>query len=187
MNVISESVGKKLSEFNQIRLKNIIDNGNTAVIDFNENGLLKSYIVLPNLTSSEIENIRHGKLRYKIAFLKNVIFFCFKFGELKYVDMPFSIHLTQSKIDFSNYDNDNDLGQAICFHLIDSATLITQGLRMIGLHAKSTIELYKIIEIQKKSAFTLHNYDSSIQEIYSRMSSREIADTTNIGGIIDNK
>jgi hypothetical protein len=136
-------------------------------------------ILIPALTEEEIQAIRRGSMRYKIAVRRKSIFFCVKFGDDNWMDMPFDARLERQHYEHQELPENQGLGVMVI--LVDSKTQVCHAARLVGLHHKTSVELQKMIEDQLKSDF---DHDANIQQVYQTESSSKIANSTQVGGRI---
>jgi hypothetical protein len=80
------------------------------VADIN-GGVLFIRIAYSTPTESEVKNIHEGPSAFSIVEIGDVIFILFKFGELNWMDAPYSIHLSSPNTDvpMASYKEDTRL------------------------------------------------------------------------------
>lgn len=131
------------------------------------------FIMFRNPSDSEIENIRKGRIQLGICSLSDIIFMLFKFGQLQWMDAPFSIHLAQDQ-DFLNIDFDETQGLGMTVFLVDAATGILKALRYIGLPHKLTQLFFSEVNNQIKYIFNKSEYDKNLNEIFMRYGTTDL-------------
>lgn len=110
----------------------------------------------------------------KLAVEGDVIFFLFKFGEMPWMDAPFSVHLCTglSKLPEAGLGH----GIAMRVFLIDTKTGRLEALRVIGITNSISMLLTKLVKEQQAKPFFMERHMATIQEVYSRKTTEQLAE-----------
>jgi len=134
------------------------DSGGNLIIFFN------------SPTEEEIIDIRLGKVQYGYYREYNVIFMLFKFGNLEWMDCPYSVHLSK---DLTNMQEPNEgLGYAVNIYLVDATTGILKVARLIGMNTRVSTMLKK--DLIKQKILSFENYQENLVAIYNKLSTKEM-------------
>ncbi|MFR8871637.1 MAG: hypothetical protein ACLVIH_16775 [Paraclostridium sordellii] len=144
----------------------ITDNGANVIIKFDS----------PIL--EEIKAIKEEKIKYAYYMQGNVIFMLFKFGDLDWMDAPYSVHLSKNLTRFLEI-NDGQ-GLALNIHLVDAKTGILKVLRLVGLSNAFSKALIKDIEKQKEMSY--EGYESTMNTIFRTYSTKELVKRAKANG-----
>ena len=130
-------------------------------------------VVIDTPTSEEVEQFK-AKMPFEIRFvyLKNVIMVCVKIGNHEWMDMPYSPHLS-SRLSRLTFPNDNQ-GLNLQLFLIDGKTGTIKSMRLIGLSANFTRDLYAAILEEGQKSFDVDEYEQNINEIYSKYTTKQL-------------
>ena len=147
--------------------------------DFTEGGLVL-LLFFAGPTEEEVEAVRAGGFKigfFDIAILDNdtfkgnIIFLVFKFGDLPWMDVPFTIHLAQCK---APAEIEEGLGYGLQVLLIDAATGVLKGIRLVGLGTEWSRNFRQAILEQEAAGFDRRAYDAEIQRTYKMYRTREL-------------
>lgn len=127
-------------------------------------------IYFSNPSDSEIKNIKEDRFKAGYYAEENAIFMLFKFGNLPWIDAPYSVHLSKSLTGFQLFDGWE--GLALNIYLVDAATGILKAMRLIGLKTRFSIHIIDAVEKQKKMSF--ENYDINVRSIMSKYSTKDL-------------
>lgn len=128
------------------------------------------YVFFSNPTGEEIENIKKGNFKTGFYTENNAIFMLFKFGNLAWMDAPYSVHLSKNLTNFQLFDGGQ--GLALNVYLIDATTGILKAIRLIGLKTRFSIQLIDAVEKQKNMSF--EGYDININSIMTKYSTKDL-------------
>jgi hypothetical protein len=133
------------------------------------------FVFIPSPTEDEIKNIREGDFKISLVQpLKNpTIFFCIKFGSLRWQDAPYDVHLTQQS--FGNtpiHEVEKGQGLALLVTLIDLDTGIVKVIRMFAMKNKTSNDFNNMIRKQLESDW---DHGKTIQEYYSKYDPGQLA------------
>lgn len=128
------------------------------------------YIYFSNPSNEEIQDIKDGKFKAGYYTEDNAIFMLFKFGNLTWMDAPYSIHLSKNLTNFQLFDG----GQGLALHVyfIDANTGILKVMRLIGLKTRFSIQLIEAVEKQKKMPY--QDYQYNINSIMAKYSTKDL-------------
>lgn len=131
-------------------------------------------VFFKNPKLEEIEQFKTGK-SFEIRFteLYKVIMLTVKIGNLNWMDVPYSPHLSKNLTTFPLSIENQGLGLTLI--LIDSATGEIKHIRLLSLSEKFTKQLFGIVLEQKMSEFSLVKYRNSLNKIYTIYSTNQIA------------
>jgi len=138
--------------------------------DFDDSGARLMYF-FPNPTEEEISHIRKGEYNFKVCEFSDLMFFLSKFGILHWEDAPYSPHLSPS-VTFQTVTE--GMGYSLSVFLVDAATGILRGLRLIGLPTKFSRQLRASIERYRQQPFDEDSYQNKIDEAYAKYSADDL-------------
>jgi hypothetical protein len=141
-----------------------------AKFDFDNSGALL-FLFLSHPTDEEILAIRKGDYGFAVCELSGVMFFLSKFGGLKWMDAPYSPHLSKS-VTFQTVTDGT--GYSLNVLLVDAATGVLRGMRLIGLPTKFSRQLRASIDQSLQQSFDATSYDSAIAAVYNKHSTDEM-------------
>ena len=149
-------------------------------IRLNYSGGFNLEIILADLTTKEIMDIKFGKYSFGLTLMEDILFFTCGLGK--------SIEISDAPFHFGLYTDDriNDLpktviegeGLALNITAIDSRTGIVKALRVIGLSTDFSRELIRICLFQSKMEVSSQKYDRLLTNIQGSYSSQEIYEKT---------
>lgn len=127
-----------------------------------------------NISDKEIKNVENGTAQFRLYTRDDIIFLCFKFGELPWMDTAYTVHLERTPVDVSTPINDGEgYGLHVC--LVDAKTQEIKVLRLIGLTTGISRKLQQALIKQQAAEFDSRVYRMQIQNIYSVLSSADMA------------
>ena len=137
--------------------------------DINDDGC-DLYIFFNNPTQDEIDHIKKGNFKAGYYAQYNVIFMLFKFGNLSWMDAPYSVHLSKNLTEFQLLDG----GQGLALHIyfIDAGTGILKVMRLLSFKTRFSIQL--IEEVQKQKELPFENYDKNLMYIMNKYTTRDL-------------
>lgn len=133
------------------------------------------YIMYNSPTTKEIESIRRGNIEFGIYPSEEVLFMLFKFGNLQWMDAPYSVHLSNQ---LELQEPKDGLGYSLNVVLINASNGIVEVIRLIGLSTKFSIQLKKLIERQRERHFDRDQYALKLQEIYRNYKTSDLVQRT---------
>jgi hypothetical protein len=141
------------------------------IFDFHQSGgILKIFFIIPK--PKEIIDISEGDIKFGLLYKKDIVFLFMKFGEQNWMDMPYSVHLSE---DFHlDPIADENLGYALLVVLIDSFSGIVKVIRQVAMPNKMSNEFRIMLEKQKETYFNRNMYDENISQIYARYRTPEL-------------
>lgn len=123
-------------------------------------------------SANEVEQFQNGK-NFEIRFteLGGIIMVSVKVGTLKWMDMPYSPHLSENLTDFRvpAYG-----GLALTLVLADAVTGEIKSIRLLGLSEKFSRRLLDAAKAKKQEAFDMKEYKAAVVRINSRYTTKEI-------------
>ena len=135
-------------------------------------------VFFQNPTHEEIEQFKHGN-NFEIRFIElyKVIMLTVKIGNLNWMDMPYSPHLSKNLTKFQIPDKGEGLKLTLILVNTDNGNL--EHIRLLGLSEQFTKKLFEIIMQQKIANFDVVEYSKSLDKIYSKYSTSQIVKLSN--------
>lgn len=126
--------------------------------------------------SKEVTDIKNGVSQFAITPKEDVIFFCYKFGDAKWSDAPFSIHLVpEAERSLPSVLTDTEV-MLLTTILVDASNGIVKAIRVQSLSNNFSQTLHRLIREQAAKPFPGHEaYDQIIAVYCARNDSRQIA------------
>ena len=123
-------------------------------------------------STDEIEQFRNGK-NFEIRFteLGGIIMVSVKIGTLKWMDMPYSPHLSEN---LTNFQVPGYGGLALTLVLADAITGEIKSIRMLVLSENFTRRLLDAAKAKKQEDFDIETYKAAVLKINSRYTTKEI-------------
>lgn len=126
-------------------------------------------------TSKELKQFDSGKpFRMKLLEFRNIIFPLFKFGNLNWMDAPYSVHLSRNLTHLEVPEE--GMGMKMTIVLFDTRTGMLCKCRMIGLSTDMTKKLIEMIQEQKEKPFNKSDYDRNLRGIYATYPTKKLVD-----------
>lgn len=142
------------------------------LFDVNDSGILVK-VFFENPTNNEIEQFNADMpFEMKLVELRNIIFPLLKFGNLQWMDAPYSVHLSKN-LDHLEVPTEGN-GLAMQIALYDTHTGKLCNNRVIGLSTKMSKKLIKIINEQKQKPFDRREYDRNIRDVYATYPTKKL-------------
>lgn len=126
------------------------------------------------ITEKEVVNVKDGASQFRLYVRDNIIFLCFKFGELPWMDTAYTVHLERTPVDVSEPIDDGE-GYGLHVYLVDADTQTIKVMRLIGLSTSISRKLQQALIKQQAAEFDGRIHQMQIQNIYSVMSSADMA------------
>ena len=121
-------------------------------------------------TLKEVEAITKGKIKVGYYSENEVMFMLFKFGDMNWMDAPYSVYLSQNLTKINEIKDGQ--GLALNIYLIDASTGVLKGIRLVSLPTNFSLKLKSEIEKQKLTPFC--NYYSKIGEVYRKYTTKNL-------------
>lgn len=139
-------------------------------------------VFLPDPTKNEILSIRSGACQFKLVTSSSVIFILAKFGDMNWMDAPYSIHLVppeKRKLCAEFFEGNRYL---LAVTLFDSTRNVQCGSRLVSWNPTFSALFHRSVRIQFESEFSRLEYDENIRKTYlstttSKMASQALAST----------
>jgi len=157
-------------EVGQLFVKGVTHYEESVKFNFDDSGALLMCF-FPNPTEEEISHIRKGEYNFEVCEFSGVMFFLSKFGSLRWTDAPYSPHLSPG-VTFQTVTE--GMGYGLSVFLVDAATGILRGLRLIGLPTEFSLQLKATIERYLQQPFDANSYHSAIDGVYAKYSTDEM-------------
>lgn len=142
------------------------------VFDIDDSGInLSVYMRKP--TTHEIEQFASGKpFEMKLVQLKNIIFSIVKFGDMDWMDAPYTVHLSRNltKLEVPA----NGYGLAMTVHLYDTQTGKLLCNRLLSLSTEISRGLIKMVMEQKEKPFNRQDYIDNVRSIYTAYPTKKL-------------
>lgn len=113
-------------------------------------------------TEAEIKNVRYGSIDFALFESRNIIFLLAKFGELNWIDTPYSVHLSKT---YKLRKITEGEGLSTLIMLVDTRTETIKTLRLVSFSTEFTRSLFSLIEKQNEKQ--IENYDANLSYIYA--------------------
>ena len=139
-------------------------------VDF-ENSGGQLYIVFNNPTKQEIEEIRKEDCKIGIFEKNEVIFLLFKFGDMEWMDVPYTVHLSKGLVLEKIQPG---MGYAITILLINSANGILEAIRLVSMPTKISQLFYDAVQRQRIQIFDYSKYWNTLDKIYSQYETKDM-------------
>lgn len=147
-----------------------------ARFDFTQSGaVLELYFKSP--TINEVQEIKNGCFKTGFVEFAGVIFMLFKFGNLNWIDAPYSVHLSKP-FEFEEPTRGSGYGLNIFF--IDANTGILKNIRYIGLSTEFSLSFKNAVLKQRKAEFNNNYYSAALQNIYLKYTTNDLVKLSNI-------
>ena len=107
--------------------------------------------------------------------MNNIIFLTFKFGDLPWMDAPYTPHLSKNL----HFDDFNDLkddgkGLSLIVYLIDSDNGQIKVMRLLGMDNKFSRSLIKDISEISQKEFDQFTYHADLSQVYCKYSTNDL-------------
>lgn len=133
-------------------------------------------LFLESPTPREIKDITKGPARFALAVEGDVIFLCYKLGDLPWSDSTYNYHLVPADQQTLPPETTPTEHAVLTIVLIDAATGIVRGLRFVTFSPSFTQALHAAIRQQAARPYPGNEaYDAHIARIYSAYDSAGIA------------
>lgn len=133
--------------------------------------LLVYYFKKP--TEKERETFKSGDAKLAVTSMRNTLFVLSKFGELPWMDTPYSTHLSPAPKSFPELSEGQ--GYAIDAFLVDVDSNVLKEHRLLHLDTPSSLGLKKLVyEEQARVDFSIETYDRTVAEIYAGYSVKQL-------------
>ena len=129
-------------------------------------------------TPNEINEFKEGKIKLGYYTYKNVILVLIKIGNLEWMDMPYSIHLSKYLTTIKDFEEENGLGLTTTLYLINAKNGILEALRVTGANNRLSVNLIKDIKKQKEMSF--EEFDNNLNYIYKTYTTKELINRAKI-------
>lgn len=127
-------------------------------------------ITFKSPSNQEIKCIRWDKLKIGYYTEEEAILLLFKFGNMKWMDAPYSVHLSKQLNQIQGIAD--GIGLPLTVYFVDGNTGILKVMRLLGLPTNFSRELASSIKTQKSMAFD--NYRERINLIFSKYTTKEL-------------
>ena len=139
------------------------------------NGTLLLLLLFDRPTEKEIADARHGKLKMGYYVNNSVIFVVFKLGSMPWMDAPFSIRRYKNLVQDWSEEIQPTEGLSIQISLVDRTTEILHSIRLVSSSHTFAKGLRREILKQLELPYSDTLYNSDIDNIYSRLTSEDLA------------
>lgn len=130
-------------------------------------------------TKDEIENFKSEKrFEMRLIELSDIMIFLVKFGSLNWMDAPYTPHLSKN---LSKINLEPGKGLAVTIMLFDTSSGRLESIRLISLSERFTEKIKKNIDYLMKRHFDKQNYNYSINMVFSKYSTNELAKMSSQG------
>lgn len=136
-----------------------------AYFDFSDGPRLVIYLDSPS--EEEVAAIRRGKVRFALARYRSVLFLLAKFGEMPWMDAPYSIQLLPSEARLLPENFRPGLRYACGVSIEDLRTGTTLGARFVTFDVRFSKALHDAVAKQLESETDRATYEQDIAHAYS--------------------
>ncbi len=133
---------------------------------------LRLFLRTPN--RQEITDVESGEARFALAVERDIIFFCYRFGQGDWGDCGFSIHLVPEDERILPELPKAGERALLTTLLIDAETGLLKAIRVTSLSPKFTQRLHRAILGQAARPFP-DDYDQQAEAVYHRYTSAQLA------------
>lgn len=142
------------------------------VFDIDDSGInLSVYMRRP--TAHEIEQFASGKpFEMKLVQLRNIIFSLLKFGDMGWMDAPYTVHLSGNLTKL--VEPADGYGLAMTIQLYDTQTGKLCCNRLLSLSTEMSRGLIKMIMEQIAEPFDVHDYLDNLRSIYRAYPTKQL-------------
>jgi len=131
-------------------------------------------------TINEVKEFEEGKIKLGYYTYKNVILVLIKIGNLEWMDMPYSVHLSKYLTTIKDFEEGNGLGLTTTLYLINARNGILEALRVTGANNRLSVNLIKDIKKQKEMTFKEEEFDNNLNYIYKTYTTKELINRAKI-------
>lgn len=128
------------------------------------------FLFLGSPTNKEIEACKDGKISIGFYRDNEVIIMLFKFGDMPWMDAPYSVHLSKSLTEIKPITD--GMGLSLNIILTDGNSGIIKAMRLVGLPTRFSRELSD--EIKKQKQIPFKNFDVELQKIYMKYKTKDL-------------
>lgn len=144
-------------------------------VDYNyRSGQHELRIFMRTPSRQEIADIKSGESRFALAVERDIIFFCYQFGQGPWGDCGFSIHLVPEAERILPEIPAESEHALLTTLLIDAETGILKVLRATSLSPKFTQRLHRAILEQAAAPFP-DDYHQQAEKVYKHYTSAQLA------------
>lgn len=136
-------------------------------ISYNECNLL---IYAADPTEKARQAITKGTLKYGYFKEDNVIVMLFKFGSHKWIDVPYSVHMSKNITELQEITETK--GLLLNIYIINAKTGVLEDMRLFELDARLSKMLSDDILEQRKLEYD--GFNSKLNEFYSKFSTKAL-------------
>ncbi len=120
--------------------------------------------------SSDVAAFKSGRIEIKMALMKNIIFMLFRFGDLPWMDAPYTAHLSPY---LSIPDIQDGCGIAVTVILCDIEGRVFE-IKLMSFSNDFSKALEKAIIQQLNTEFNYREYNENIANIYSAYTTKNL-------------
>lgn len=158
-------VGKPIKEF--------IGQSDGILFDISDTGAMV-FVLFNKPTKLELANFREDMpFEVTSCVFNDVIYMCFRFGCMDWMDAPYSAHLSTKLTSFQIPEDGYGLPLNVC--VVDTSDGTVKSLRVIGLGTEFSQNLITTVMENKMTPYNPANYQRSIDKTYDLYSSADIS------------
>lgn len=125
--------------------------------------------------SKEIQNFKTGAVKIALTVRSGIIFLLIKFGDMAWMDMPYTVHLSPRLTSLQALESTQGYGLTVV--LVDRATGTIKALRLLGLPNRFSNEFRKLAVEQQSQDFSPVSYDRALNSVYNNYSTADLLKT----------
>lgn len=150
----------------------VIGHQEGMLFDVDDSGIMVK-VFFENPTNNEIKQFDVDKpFEMKLVELRNIIFPLLKFGNLQWMDAPYSVHLSKNLTHLEVPTEETGLAMHIALYDTHTGKLCSN--RIIGLSTNMSKKLIKIINEQKQKTFDRKEHDRNIRNVYAAYPTKKL-------------
>lgn len=154
-------------------LKHAIGKPDGPQINISDSGIdILVHIKKPSAKEKMQFEAQKSPFQMKLALEKNIIFFLLKFGDMPWMDAPYSVHLSDGLTTLPEIEEGKGLAARV--YLIDTDTGKIEAIRLLGLTTSISRLLVKLVKNQQNTEFDMDEYVAAIQDVYAKKSTNQL-------------
>ena len=126
----------------------------------------------PSKKELEVFRTPDTPFQMKVTVEEDVIFFLLKFGELPWMDAPFSVHLCTGLTQLPIIEQGHGLAMRV--YLFDTKTGKIEAIRILGLTNSISNLLLRLIKEQKEKSFGVNRHIAAVNKVYSTRTTEQL-------------
>lgn len=133
-------------------------------------------IYAANPTEKARQTITKDSLKYGYFKEDNVIIMLFKFGSHKWIDVPYSVHMSKTTTELKEITGTK--GFTLNIYIINAKTGVLEDMRLLELDARLSQMLKD--DILEQSKLEYDGFNSKLDEFYSKFSTKALVSMSKV-------